>query len=407
MKKGKFKFNKNLILFLVITSLLIYWVYTLLTGYIKQSNIYNVDTMEFTDIKINTNGLLVFDEYVYDTFDNTTINIDPDKIIRNGESVDETISVQANSNATSVENYLLAKRLINRDDTEDDEIEEASTLSEPIAKESSLVKAIQSNNIKTLNIDFLDTINEKDLLAEVKIQEIDSFIKNKYIMLDKSGYMLTKLDGYETLINKSNIDKFDADMFDITKLEEEFIPGLKYMSNKNYQIIAKIDNYDKYEDFNFSSMTLEIDKKELLISSYEILRDKYNNVYIIFQMNEGLDSLKDKRIINLNINLGRINTLKIPNKTIISKGDQTGVYTLINGIVRFAPVKVITIQDDYSLIRHRKEDIFSQAYLQLVDRNNSRFNYDVSNPNYINIYELQEFSKIILNPENLKEGVSY
>ncbi|NLW51768.1 MAG: hypothetical protein GXY87_00185 [Tissierellia bacterium] len=410
MKIGKFKVKLKTIIIILVFLFIIYWLYGIVTSYVKKSNIYNIETMDFKDIEIQSQALVVFDEYVYDIFDNTKLNIDSNRIIRNGEGVDETISVSANSNATDIENYLkstIPQPAENDTQEEDEKDEEEVIKPTKSSSKDDLVSSIQRNSIKELNLDFLDSINVKKSHLLTKQKEVDEFIKNKIVALEKSGYLSNKLDGYETILNSDTLDEIEADYFTIKTLEDQYIDGLKYVNNKKYQLLVKLDDYDRIKDFNFSDITIKLNNEPYLVSKYNIKRDKYDNVYIIFDMFEGLEKLKDKRLVDITIHLDRINSLKVPSKSIFKKDGQLGVYTIMNGIVRFAPVKVIYEQDNISYIRHQKADIFTKAYLDLVYMNNTRFNNDSDNPNYINIYELKEFSKIILDPNSVKEGDTY
>lgn len=389
----KQKQNKKLIIIFIALVFLLFWLYGLISNYIKNNNIYNVKAKEYVDIKLNVEGILIFDEFVYDQFNGKDINIDPNKIIRNGENVDETINVSANSSAAKIENFINEKSNTITN-TEEFDLTDVS-------------KNVKNNNFFKLNANYLDSINGKNKYYNFTQDNLSNFITNKSIQLDKSGYLINRLDGYESIFSFENIDTVSNKSYTFEDIEKRETKGLKYLNNKNYYILIQLDNNVDIYNYNFNNIKIEYEGMQYLVNKSKLIERNTGGYNLLLDMYEGLDTFKDKRLVSFSLIFASKNLIKVPNSAIVEQNDVEGVFIIKDGKLNFAPVKIEIVVGNNSYVRTDKKDIYSQAYLDLVENNNNNLLNDVNDPNFITLNELNEFDEIVLTPQNLKEGDTY
>lgn len=391
MKSNNNKLGLKALLILIAFLMLLNFVISFIKNREKKANIYNVQSKVSIPITYSGKGTFVFDEYVIDAFENTEQKIDSSKIYRNDEKVIDKLSPEVNRRLKEQNDFLNALA------------SNKKTHERPF-----LISNIYNDDIYKIDYNYTDSINEKEKYKEKEIEFFENLKDKNAIIASKSGFYTSDIDGYESLLNKNNISNHTTDIF-IAKYPEQknSLKGLKYISNKSYDVILKINNFEKYNKVPFNKIKVVYDKDEYLVSNYNIHKNKNDETYIQLTLNEGLSEVFSKREANVKIIFNELNTFKVPHRAIVNMDGQDGVYTIDSGIIEFAPVKVVYTDKDYSYLHTNKESVFPKSYLDLVEENNNNLANDVNDKDYIKIVEINEFSNILLNTDNIKVGDRY
>lgn len=391
MKKTYNKLGLKLFIALIIALFIINMAINYSKNKKKQDNIYNVMGMEETKIKYKTKAYFVFDEYTIDSFEDINVNIDEKKLLRSEEKLFDGVNSQVN-NKIKKQNEFINKNSTKKNLKDKDEI----------------IELLYDNKLSKLNFSFLDSINETDKFSKKKRDIINSYMSEDAFIVGDTGFYLTKTDGYESLINSSNIDAFNNDFFSIKNIEKDKLQtGLKYVNNKAYYILAKVENFEKYMDLGVDNLSISFDDQDFYVSDYTFSKDINDNYYLKFKMNEGIEKALNHRITDIEINFKNMNTIKIPEKAIHYKDDIQGVYCIDSGVIEFAPVKVLYREDGMCSILTNPEDVLSKSYLDLVKKNNDNLKNDRNDKDYIYISQIHEFSNILLELGSYKVGDRY
>lgn len=394
MKRSKKIFTLKNLLVLLIVLIIFNMCFNLIKNTIRKSNIYTIKSYENVDVKVDAKAYFVFDEHVFNNFDQNQLKINGDNLFRDREKISETISIDASSKANDLIVFLNKVSKADYDAS--------------IPNVNSIINDIYNEKYSNLNFNYTDSINEKNKYLDQEKAFYESYLENKAIVSDKTGYYINKLDGYEGYINQVNMDNFTGDIFNInSKAKNEPILGLKYLNSKSYNVLLKIDDFEKYKDVNFSNLKVKYDVKEYLVSDFKIIKDSKGQSFINLYMNEGLSEAKNYRFKDVSLSFNQLKMLKVPSGSILDNDGQRGVYCVDSGKIVFSPVKEIYKNSGYTYVYTKKEDVFPRAKLELIEKNNSNLSYDAKDKNYINISEIGEFSEILINPDKAKIGDNY
>lgn len=393
MKKGRNKLGLKAFFGLVIVLIFVNMLVSASKNKKRQNNIYNVMGMQESLIKYDSKAYFAFDEYVFDSVEDINIDVVDGKLIRSEEKIFDSANSQVNTNIKK-QNEFLEKRP-QKNSNED---------------KNTMIDYLYQNRLSKLDLSFVDSINQRDNFTDKKKKLIKSYLSNDAFLVDRTGFYLTKVDGYESLINAANIDQFISDPFVIENIEKDKIQaGLKYINNKEYYILVEVDNLDKYLKLGIKDLSVSFDDQTYYVSDYSFKKSNEGKYFMKLRMNEGIDSAVKYRMTDISLNFRTIKALKIPQKAIYKVDGQTGVYTIDDGKIQFAPVKII-YNDDYdnfAFVLTSPEDVLSKAYLDRVRKNNENLNYDKDDKDYINLYEIGEFSSILLDIGSNKVGDRY
>lgn len=412
-KRNKFAINKKLIILIALILLVLYWIIGFVINVVKQVNLYNLETADYVDINLYGKSLIVYDEYVINSYENTGVELTEDRIYSQGEEIPATINVDANSKSVGISTFLNNLDLGpgQREKKSNEytvnyntgrEIEDLSTIQDY----ESIYNNLINKNISDLNLSYLDDINRKNIRYNDEKVMAEDFESNKSFVLSKPGVLSSQLDGFEDLINFDNIDKFNISNLTIDS-EDTKLNGLKYVNNKRYYLIFKVDDIQTFNDYSLSNIDIIVDQNSYKPSNTVVIKTLDGQTYLKIMMTEGFNDLFGKRYVDTTIKLTRLNAMKVLSRSLVEKEGIDGVYKILRDRVVFTPVKVLFSQGNYSYISTDINSIYSRAYLELVDENNSMVNYDPNNPDYISILELNEFDKIVKNPNLVEEGDSY
>ena len=204
---------------------------------------------------------------------------------------------------------------------------------------------------------------EKSTLEGIYNNSID------VIYAQSSGIVSYSLDGYEQILNPSNIKDFKLNS---VKEIMDSLNSKKNEESKDTAIGVKlVDNFEWYTCSLISeelTKGLKVGKKIKLRFGelgnaqvngdiHEVSQPEGGTCLVIVRITEHVDDFYKKRISDMDIIRDYNEGFTIPNKAIVVKDNIKGVYALKSGVVKFVPVAVMVEQEGTCLVRNlSKED---------------------------------------------------
>lgn len=365
------------ILFVAFLSMIFASVFNKINNVNRDKNLYNIGNIQEINNDIVTNGVAIFDEYVLENFSGIDISTDNSRVYRADSVIEGTNNFEATDNANKLYNLSNSLKI-------------SDSLNNTITFRN-IKSKIFSGQINELDINYYNNINYSVETSENTIDYIENYIKNKAIKVDSSGYLLNYYDGFESLIGYNDISDSNWDFLKYsTNNNSSKIAGLKFVNNKHYYIATYLDKLYDLNKSNLTNAFITINNKNYRATLQDYI--SYKDGYIIlFKMSDGLEKFIENRFFTMNINFGFKQGYKIPKEALISINKIKGVYYLENNIVKFTPVSIIKEIGNEVYISNDFDDIFPNVISK------SQIDFSTLNP----------FTKIILNPENYKEGSMY
>ena len=383
MKKNKNKksFKKNNKIIMIIS-----FIFILLFSrniYIKlfKNSVIKLATPKVYEKIINTNALIVRDEHIYSYGED--INL---------EGINDT-RVGVNKNLGTINNYSNKYGL--NIDYVNKAIEnlESDTYSDEYISTNDIVEKINSYNYKDINnipMDFKVKNNREFneyLLEDYKILKDIMESNGKKIKSGSSGFISTKVDGYEDIYNFYNIDLEFMDM-DIDKLNTKIDTkknGFKIVNNNYYGMIFSFDKKELTNNYEIGgNIKIKVDDIYIDGTIRSLNLDK-NRINIFAEFDTYFDKFSTNRFYNIDIVNYKENSFEIPEKSLVENKGVKGVFIKKpSGVVDFKPVEVISIKDDMATISTGNEGMINIKDKELKTVNS----YDV----------------IIKNPKKFKLG---
>lgn len=378
MKKTKKNSLYIIVLLIVILTIALALIYKSINDKNRDKSLFNIGNIQEINKDINTNGVAIFDEYVLENFSGIEIETNNTRIYRADSVIEGTNNFDATENA----NILL--NLANNSKIEDNinDMESFKTLKNNLS----------NGRINNLNINYYNNINKSSETSKNTINYINNYLKNKAVKVESSGYLLNFYDGFETLLNINNYNNINWD-FLRSKISNNSskIAGLKFVDSRHFYIATYLDDLYNLDKSNFNSALLTINNTNYRVNLSKF--STYKNGYIaVFKMNDGIEKFLENRFFDMNINFGFNKGYKIPKEALIETNGVLGVFYLDDKeIIRFTPVHLIQEFEKEVYISNNLNDIFPNIISE------SDVEFDTLNP----------FTKILLNPQNYKEGDKY
>ncbi|WP_311487874.1 HlyD family efflux transporter periplasmic adaptor subunit [uncultured Helcococcus sp.] len=343
---------------------------------IKEDNLYNIGNPEEQAKYIDLNSVLVFDEYVLENFSDVDISLDTNKLYRSQSVIQGSTFSEAYAEAEKL------KEIADKTEFTSSNLDKTSF--------NLLKKDIFENNYNKLKLSYFSNPNmDKELYDKGKAY-LESYLNNKAIKTVGSGYLLNYYDGYESLLS-TDINDINWDFLKDSEVNNsEKIKGLKYINNENYYIYSYLEDINLLDKSKLKDSKLKIDDLEVQ-GSFESITNIDDGFIIKFKLIDEIEKLYDKRFVNVQMETSNKELYKIPKKALVYMGDYTGLYYVSNRKVYFAPVKVFDEDDEFLYVSSNFNDIFPRK----LNNEDLQFN------------KLESFSKVILNPQDYKEGDYY
>ena len=343
---------------------------------IKEDNLYNIGNPEDISRHIDLASVLVFDEYVLENFSDVDISLDANKLYRSQSVIQGSTFSEAYAEAEKL------KEIADKTEFTSSNLDKTSF--------NLLKKDIFENNYNKLKLSYFSNPNmDKELYDKGKAY-LESYLNNKAIKTVGSGYLLNYYDGYESLLS-TDINDINWDFLKDSEVNNsEKIKGLKYINNENYYIYSYLEDINLLDKSKLKDSKLKIDDLEVQ-GSFESITNIDDGFIIKFKLIDEIEKLYDKRFVNVQMETSNKELYKIPKKALVHMGDYTGLYYVSNRKVYFAPVKVFDEDDEFLYVSSNFNDIFPRK----LNNEDLQFN------------KLESFSKVILNPQDYKEGDYY
>lgn len=189
------------------------------------------------------------------------------------------------------------------------------------------------------------------------------------IRTDESGYFVSSVDGYETVLSCENIDAVTPEYLD--SLKADTVPENsigKIVSGYTWYIAAKVSVGDSLKYKEGDSLTLKTTLKTT--PQLDVTVEKINtsqsedSAVIIFscqQMNSELASVRKGSMTIIN---NTYSGLKIPTKALRFQNEKTGVFVRSGMALKFVGVNVIYRTDEYIIC---EQQVSNESVLRLYD----------------------------------------
>ncbi len=189
------------------------------------------------------------------------------------------------------------------------------------------------------------------------------------IKTDKSGYFVSGVDGYETVLSCDDIDSLTPERID--SLKAETIPKNavgKIVSGYTWYIAAKVNISDSLKYKVDDKLTLKTTLKstpEIDVEVEKINTSKEDNTAVIIfscqQMNSELASIRQGSMTIIN---STHSGLKLPAKALRFKDNKPGVFVRSGMTIKFVSVNVIYKTDEYIIC---EQQVSNDSVLRLYD----------------------------------------
>lgn len=189
------------------------------------------------------------------------------------------------------------------------------------------------------------------------------------IVSNINGYFSSNCDGYETLVNKSNIlkmKKSDVESLLSTKTQAPKNAIGKTFDDYACNIVGVISTGVEISQGDILTLQLSNSKLDYKASVVSITPTENKNEYVIvLSCNVLDDALVSQRIIKTEIVFDKYEGIKVPRDAIKFHNGQKGVVTLEGEQLYFKKIEVIYEGDDFVLVSENND---KWDYLSLYDK---------------------------------------
>lgn len=191
------------------------------------------------------------------------------------------------------------------------------------------------------------------------------------IRSNRSGYFLTKVDGYENAFDIENLSEITPDFLDnLSKKEVPENTVGKLVSDYEWYIAANVSIGQSLNYKVGDSLSLHTDLKTAQILSVKVKKINVSkdgaNAVIIFSCNDMNAELASLRSASMTIVNKEYSGLYIPKKAQRVIDSKRGVYVLSGMQIKFKPIEIVYTGDNYIICKKSDEDGALRLYDQVV-----------------------------------------
>ena len=187
----------------------------------------------------------------------------------------------------------------------------------------------------------------------------------------KSGYFLTKTDGYETAFDIKDLSKVTPEF--LNTLEKQDVPSNvvgKIVADYDWYIAAKVTLSQSLNFKEGDSLTLLTNVKsspELKVAVEKINISKDNSdAVLIFSCNSMNSDLATMRTASMKVVKREYNGLKVSKRALRVVDSVRGVYVVSGMQIKFKPVELVYSGDNFILCEKSDDDGALRLYDQVV-----------------------------------------
>lgn len=189
------------------------------------------------------------------------------------------------------------------------------------------------------------------------------------IKTDESGYFVSSVDGYETVLSCENIDAVTPEYIESLKADTTPQDAIgKIVSGYTWYIASEVSISDSLKYKQGDNLTLKTTLKstpQLDVTVEKINTSQSDDTAVIIfacqQMNSELAAI---RKCNMTIINNTYSGLKIPTKALRFQNEQTGVFVRSGMALKFVGVNVIYRTDEYIIC---EQQVSNESVLRLYD----------------------------------------
>ncbi len=191
------------------------------------------------------------------------------------------------------------------------------------------------------------------------------------IRSNRSGYFLTKVDGYENAFDIENLSEITPDFLDnLSKKEVPENTVGKLVSDYEWYIAANVSIGQSLNYKVGDSLSLHTDLKTAQILSVKVKKINVSkdgaNAVIIFSCNDMNAELASLRSASMTVVNKEYSGLYIPKKAQRVIDSKRGVYVLSGMQIKFKPIEIVYTGDNYIICKKSDEDGALRLYDQVV-----------------------------------------
>ncbi len=231
-------------------------------------------------------------------------------------------------------------------------------------------------NLCTMQIITGDIESFDDRIEQINLQ-IDSLQASMQqplstIVSDKSGFFVSKTDGFEQSLNISMIDELTVD--DINQIiqagETETIGAMgKVINGLEWKMVAVVDNSEKlFEVGDIVELNLML-SQTVITAKIENIRSTgdFRQSILILSCDKISADVVSRRIESVEMTKQDVyEGIKVPRETIRFLDGQKGVYVAIGDQVKFKKINIIFEQDDYVISQIMNDSDYVALYDDIV-----------------------------------------
>ncbi len=286
-----------------------------------------------------------------------------EKLIGTDNSQLEAISAQINESHSAMINSILAGDFASAEE-----------------KRNSLLEAMCKREI-TLSESSGYSARKQALNAE--IGRLTALLSGEVrdVTANGAGYFVSELDGYESEISFSDIDKMTAEKIADIVANPKKSAGVanavgKLIADYRWRVAAVIDMENLFGVYEGSTVTLRVGSGSQLLKASVVSMKPCGDgkaVYV-FECDKLTASVASGRCAKMKVLVDSYGGLRVPRKALrYNEKDERGVYIVRNSTISFRKVDVVYWGDDYVICSQKNEDGFLMLYDEIVTEGKELF----------------------------------
>lgn len=196
---------------------------------------------------------------------------------------------------------------------------------------------------------YISSLKSKVKALKASVPSSTSRIKSSV-----SGYFVSDIDGYETVLNTKNILDLTPNKFKNLKAKKVSSNSVcKIVSDYKWYFAAEVtaDEALKLKENNYYVvLTNQSQDKDISAQLIKLNSNKNSNkVIAIFSFSNTDGELASIRTMPITIVLERYKGISVPNRSVRMVDEKLGVYIIQAGIIKFKEIKVLYTTDTYTV----------------------------------------------------------
>lgn len=241
-----------------------------------------------------------------------------------------------------------------------------------VESSAKLLKLINRRQIATGVIDGFNSQLES-AKAELKSLKKSKNGATDNIKSDSSGYFVSQIDGYESVINSDDVNKLTPDKLNNLKSEVVDYKGRvvgKIVSDYEWYLAATISLDQSLNFKEGDSLTLLTGFEsipELPVTVSRINKGKEGNeAVVVFSCNYVNGDLATMRQKEMTVVIDNYSGLQVNSKAIRFVDGKKGVFVLSGSSINFVPVNVLYSTDSYCICEEQTTGVRIKLYDEIV-----------------------------------------